>query len=126
MIAARCQFCSTSPRRPLSPGPWRRGAGEAQTGARRGTVTIVVCYHAVSATWPSALAVSESLLAAQLSVLARRGYVGLTLEDAERRRADGRLPRRTLVITFDDGYASTLRAKPILERLGFPATVFVV
>jgi peptidoglycan/xylan/chitin deacetylase (PgdA/CDA1 family) len=99
---------------------------KAQTGARRGTVTIVVCYHAVSATWPSALAVSESLLAAQLSVLARRGYVGLTLADAERRRADGRLPRRTLVITFDDGYASTLRAKPILERLGFPATVFVV
>jgi peptidoglycan/xylan/chitin deacetylase (PgdA/CDA1 family) len=86
----------------------------------------VLGYHAVSSRWRSQLAIPESVLAEQLSLLARRGYVGLTLSEAERRRADGSLPPRTVVVTFDDGYASTLRALPILADLGFPATVFAV
>jgi len=86
----------------------------------------VLCYHAVSASWPARLAISESLLAKQLGILAGRGFTGLTLVDAERRRAAGTLPARSLVVTFDDAYESTLRAKPILDDLGFPATVFAV
>ena len=31
-----------------------------------------------------------------------------------------------MVVTFDDGYASTMRAIPALEEAGFPGTVFVV
>ncbi len=40
--------------------------------------------------------------------------------------AEGNLPPRSVVVTFDDGYTSTLRAVPILEEFGFPGTVFVV
>lgn len=87
---------------------------------------LILCYHAVSSTWPSPLAVSEDLLSAHVARLRRRGYTGLTLAECERLRIAGELPRRCVVFTFDDGYVSTLRAKPILDRAGFPATVFVV
>jgi peptidoglycan/xylan/chitin deacetylase (PgdA/CDA1 family) len=58
--------------------------------------------------------------------LRRRGYVGLTFAESERRRERCTLPGRSVVITFDDGFASTLRAKKLLDEAGFVATVFVV
>jgi len=87
---------------------------------------LVLCYHAVSPTWPASFALPAAAIADHLSLLRRRGYVGLTVTEAERRRADGALPRRAVVVTFDDGFASTLAAKPALDACGFPATVFVV
>ncbi|HEY7004458.1 MAG TPA: polysaccharide deacetylase family protein [Gaiellaceae bacterium] len=87
---------------------------------------LMLAYHAVSSTWPSSLAIPEKILAAQLAFLRGRGFTGLTFAEAERRLVAGTLPPRSVVVTFDDGYLSILRAKPILERFGFPATVFVV
>jgi peptidoglycan/xylan/chitin deacetylase (PgdA/CDA1 family) len=86
---------------------------------------LIVCYHAVSDTWPSPLAIRPDALREQLAFFRSRGYTGLTVTDAERRRREGSLPTRTLVVTFDDGYASTLHARPVLEEIGYPATVFV-
>ena len=68
----------------------------------------------------------EESLARQLRSLRRRGYEGLTVAEAERRLQAGALSRRTVVVTFDDAYESTLRAKPLLDELGYPATVFAV
>jgi peptidoglycan/xylan/chitin deacetylase (PgdA/CDA1 family) len=62
----------------------------------------------------------------QLSLLQRRGYVGFTLTELMSRLASGTLPARSVAITFDDGYRSTLDAKVALDRVGYPATVFVV
>jgi peptidoglycan/xylan/chitin deacetylase (PgdA/CDA1 family) len=87
---------------------------------------LILCYHAVSSVWRTQLAVAETQLAGQLAALRRRGYVGLTFAESERARLAGRLPKRTAVVTFDDGFASTSRARPALEEAGFPATVFVV
>lgn len=83
---------------------------------------LVLCYHAVSDTWPSPAAVSTKALEAQLRYLLRRGYVPQTLSAALAEEA----PRGSLAVTFDDAYASILAAGlPVLERLGVPATVFV-
>jgi len=87
---------------------------------------LIVAYHAVSSSWRSPLAITESALRSQLEYLHHSGYVGLTFADAERRTRDGTLPRRSVVVTFDDGYASNLLAAPILAEFGYPATVFVV
>jgi peptidoglycan/xylan/chitin deacetylase (PgdA/CDA1 family) len=87
---------------------------------------LLLCYHAVSSTWPASVAIPEATLEAQLSFFSQRGYQGLTFAEAERRRLGGTLPRRSLAVTFDDGFASILRALPTLEELGLPATVFVV
>lgn len=86
---------------------------------------LILCYHAVSSSWDSELAVTETQLERQLSLLRRHGYVGLTFADSERARLAGSLPKRTVVVTFDDGFASTLRARAVLDRAEFPGTVFV-
>ena len=87
---------------------------------------LVLGYHAISSSWPSNLAVPVRRLEEQLRYVKSRGYVGLTATEAETARREGTLPTRAVVVTFDDGYASTLLAAPILEELGFPGTVFVV
>jgi peptidoglycan/xylan/chitin deacetylase (PgdA/CDA1 family) len=87
---------------------------------------LILCYHAVSSAWRTELAVGETQLAWQLAALRRHGYVGLTFAESERARLADRLPKRTVVVTFDDGFASTSRARPALEEAGFPGTIFVV
>jgi peptidoglycan/xylan/chitin deacetylase (PgdA/CDA1 family) len=64
----------------------------------------------------------------QLAELRRWNYQSITLEQwiAYKEKRAG-LPRRPIIITFDDGYRSTyLTAWPILRRYGFSATVFLV
>ena len=83
---------------------------------------LVLCYHAVSESWPAPLAVHPRQLERQLAFLVARGYRGATFHDVI--AADPR--ERIVAVTFDDAYASLRRhALPILRRLGLPATVFV-
>jgi peptidoglycan/xylan/chitin deacetylase (PgdA/CDA1 family) len=85
--------------------------------------TLVLCYHAVSETWPAPLSVSPRQLREQMEWLLGRGYVGATFSDAVATERSG----PTLVVTFDDAFGSVLDlAYPILADLGLPATVFVV
>jgi peptidoglycan/xylan/chitin deacetylase (PgdA/CDA1 family) len=83
---------------------------------------LVLGYHAVSPTWYAPLAVTPDALERQLSLLVERGFKGATFTDAVLSPPH----RRTLAVTFDDGFLSVLeRARPILGRLGLVATVFV-
>lgn len=83
---------------------------------------LVLCYHAVSDRWPAALSTTPERLERQLRLLAGRGYRATTF--TELAQADPR--ERLLAVTFDDAYSSVYaHARPILDRLGMPATVFV-
>ena len=90
----------------------------------------ILMYHAVAERPPAAtrrLSVSPRSLEEQLVFLVDHGFTGLTFSDlADAFRSGGILPKRPVVLTFDDGYADFAReAWPILRRYGFPATVFV-
>jgi peptidoglycan/xylan/chitin deacetylase (PgdA/CDA1 family) len=91
-------------------------------GRRGGGDSLVLCYHGVSPTWPSELAVTPDALKRQLEYLAGHGYRGVTLARIVRGEVSG----RAVAITFDDACRSVLElGHPILSELAFPATVFV-
>jgi peptidoglycan/xylan/chitin deacetylase (PgdA/CDA1 family) len=83
---------------------------------------VVLCYHAVSADWPVAMAVAPETLERQVRHLLDRGYAPSTFHEAVTRP---RAPR-TFAVTFDDGLLSTFeRGYPVLAGLDVPATMFV-
>jgi peptidoglycan/xylan/chitin deacetylase (PgdA/CDA1 family) len=83
---------------------------------------LVLCYHAVSDRWRAPLSITPRALESQLEFLIRRGYRGATFRQAVLTPPGP----KTLAVTFDDGYRSVKElARPILSRLGLPATVFV-
>ena len=71
--------------------------------------------------------VSTRTFERHLAFLARGRYRVVGLQEILFGLGEGRpLPRRSVVITFDDGYAETHEvAWPLLKRFGFSATVFV-
>ena len=83
--------------------------------------TLALAYHALSEDWPAALSTTPQRFEEQVRLLERRGYRGVTFAELV---AGGSGKR--VAFTFDDAYASVARlAKPLLDRAGFPATVFV-
>ena len=87
----------------------------------------ILHYHAVCpfSDDPNKVLTSPGAFEAQMRYLKRRNLRGVSMR--ELRRAVSMGSTRGLVgLTFDDGYENNLyRALPILERLGFSATVFV-
>lgn len=84
--------------------------------------TLVLCYHALSAAWAADLSVAPDAFRDQMKRLERAGYRGITFSEAVR-GAHG----KQVAVTFDDAFASVLAlAKPTLDEIGFPATVYAV
>lgn len=52
-------------------------------------------------------------------------YRCLSIDEATSALERGTLPRRSVVVTFDDGYRDNLLAVPILRRYCVPATIYV-
>jgi peptidoglycan/xylan/chitin deacetylase (PgdA/CDA1 family) len=90
---------------------------------------LVLCYHNVEPTWcfPARPGAGLRGLERQLRALSRWANV-VPLDAAVRTLAEGgQLPRRAVALSFDDGYRDNLTlAVPLLERLGLPATFFLV
>jgi peptidoglycan/xylan/chitin deacetylase (PgdA/CDA1 family) len=88
---------------------------------------IILGYHRVSdGPDPYEMSVRPERFREQLGVLARTARL-TPLEELPGMLAAGRLAKRTVVVTFDDGYADVLHlARPLLAQFGIPATVFVV
>jgi peptidoglycan/xylan/chitin deacetylase (PgdA/CDA1 family) len=88
---------------------------------------MVLLYHRVADldSDPQLLCVTPENFEDQLKQL-RQSFVPLTLRDMAARARSGTLPKNSIVLTFDDGYADNLlAAKPLLEKYDIPATIFV-
>ena len=88
----------------------------------------VLMYHSVAklADGPDPLCTSPERFEAQMLYLKRRNLRGVSVQELRRELSAGSA-RGLVGLTFDDGYEDFLHtAVPVLERLGFSATVFVV
>jgi len=92
----------------------------------------VVMYHRIvdappegsrHGTW-----VTKARFAVQLASLARRGFATITFRDYAAYLDGARaLPRRPIVLTFDDGYADNhSNAFPLLRKHGMTAVIFLI
>jgi peptidoglycan/xylan/chitin deacetylase (PgdA/CDA1 family) len=88
---------------------------------------LILGYHRISNNPedPFSICVSPDHFAQQLEILHKKAIV-ISLNDFVSRIREKRLPRRTVVLTFDDGYADFFyTAKPLLDQFQMPATVFI-
>lgn len=87
----------------------------------------ILMYHSISR-FSHRLCVSPELFEDHCRALTKAGWRGVSLEEAEhfflRKR---RLPRKTCLLTFDDGYLDNyVHAEPILREYGHQGVVFTV
>src|SRR5262249_11849092 len=77
------------------------------------------------ATDPQLLCVTPDNFAQHMEIL-RKAFNPIALEQLSAGIRARQVPRRGVLVTFDDGYADNFHnAKPILERYEIPAIVFV-
>jgi peptidoglycan/xylan/chitin deacetylase (PgdA/CDA1 family) len=108
----------------------RRAVPDRETWRRMRRGTSILMYHAIAGPGEAEerYTISERRFRRQMGWLKRRGYTVIALDELVRYRREFRLPpEKSVVITFDDGYADTLElALPVLERLGFPCSLFLL
>ena len=95
---------------------------------RSGPKLPVLMYHHFSASSSAGTVVSTDRFREQMGALRAEGYTTVTLQQVLDYVDDGTpLPDKPVLITMDDGYTSDLTvAAPILEQMGFCATIFVI
>jgi peptidoglycan/xylan/chitin deacetylase (PgdA/CDA1 family) len=107
----------------------RQGAGRALW--RQLTYgTPILMYHAIGLPHEPAgpYVMPAHRFATQMTWLKRMGYRPITLEQLLGCQREGRpVPARSVVVTFDDGYADNYtHAYPVLQQQAIPATIFLV
>jgi peptidoglycan/xylan/chitin deacetylase (PgdA/CDA1 family) len=90
----------------------------------------ILCYHGLSVgdqhEFSPILFMQPRTFERRMRLLVEKGWRVVDLATGVRELAAGIVPDRTVVVTIDDGWVSTLTAAaPILERHKIPATVYV-
>ena len=88
----------------------------------------VLNYHQVEPKDGNPLTLWPEQFEAQMEYLAAEGYTTITIDEMMDALENGTsLPEKSVIITFDDGYADNYEyAYPILKKYGFKATIFLI
>lgn len=97
-------------------------------GSRHYVVPIIMYHHVNKADPKRQDAVSPKRFDWHMAYLKKHHFNVLSLSTLVQIIKQGKpLPRKSVVITFDDGYEDNFQyAFPILKKYGFPATIFVI
>jgi peptidoglycan/xylan/chitin deacetylase (PgdA/CDA1 family) len=87
----------------------------------------VLCYHNLAPQSKGRMILAAKVFEEQMRYLKKQGYRVVNLKEfLEFVSLKRQLPRRSVLLTFDDGYRSFSQyALPVLKELGFTATLFV-
>jgi peptidoglycan/xylan/chitin deacetylase (PgdA/CDA1 family) len=86
----------------------------------------ILCYHSLDRSG-SPVSVAPRSFADQMAYLRGQGYQAVTLHEVVEFAQKGHTSvKRPVCIVFDDGYQNNYtEAFPVLQKVGFPATIFV-
>lgn len=90
---------------------------------------LILVYHRIddSSLDPWSLSVRQDHFAEHLAVLRRSFYPTSLQQMARELQGDEAVNHKSIIITFDDGYADNLHAAlPLLQRFDIPATMFLI
>lgn len=90
----------------------------------------ILCYHGFSSgdeqQWLNELIMHPDVLESRMSLLLNQGYNIISLSEAVERLSNKTLEPYSLVITIDDGFATTYRlAHPVFRKYNIPYTVYL-
>ena len=90
---------------------------------------LILCYHGIAMgdehQFQPEMFMPPATFARRMEILKEAKCNVLELGEALRLLAAGKLPPRSVTITFDDGWADFVNAYSILRSHGFPATVYL-
>lgn len=88
----------------------------------------ILMYHHIGPVEDSPWWVPADVFERQLKSLREQGYTSILPADlAAHQRQGKRLPRRPVILTFDDGYLDSLTAaEPLLKKYGFRGMVYLI
>ena len=86
----------------------------------------VLMYHHVSPK-PGLVTCSPENFRAQMGWLAKNGWKTLSTVEFSGALATGKIPKKSVLVTFDDGYLDNwVYAYPVLQEFGQRATIFLI
>jgi peptidoglycan/xylan/chitin deacetylase (PgdA/CDA1 family) len=89
---------------------------------------VILMYHHIGDTFESYMSVPKEKFKEQMKYLKQNNFNIISLDELYSQYINGTsIPDNSVVLTFDDGYKDNYtRAYPILNELGFKATVFMI